>query len=71
MIQEEFFKKTQTDNLLRLRFCRTCSFPRVEGDKPDYSHDGLYWFIDKEKLYLELSKRPHRIRAKSRRKKSK
>ena len=69
MIQSEFFKKTQTDNLLRLRFCRTCSYPKVEGAKPDYDNDsGLSWYIDKDLLYTELSTRPHRVRAKDRRK---
>ena len=62
MIQAEFFKKTQTDNLLRLRYARTCGYPKVEGDKPDYDNDsGLSWYIDKDLLYTELSTRPHRI----------
>ena len=70
LTQKEFFSKTQTDNLLRYRFFTTCSYPKVEGDKPDYNNDeGLSWYIDKELLYTELSKRPHRIRAKDRRKK--
>jgi hypothetical protein len=69
MIQEYFFKKTQTDNLLRLRYARTCSYPKVESDAPDFSNDsGRSWYIDKELLYNELSKRPHRVRAKDRRK---
>jgi hypothetical protein len=69
MTQEEFFKKTQTDNLLRFRYLRTCGYPKVEGDKPDYDNDsGKSWYIDKDLLYNELSKRPHRVRAKDRRK---
>ena len=69
MIQQEFFKKTQTDNLLRLRYATTCGYPKVEGDKPDYNNDsGLSWYIDKELLYAELATRPHRVRAKDRRK---
>ena len=69
MTQQEFFKKTQTDNLLRLRYVKTCSYPKNVGDKPDYDNDsGLSWYIDKELLYIELAKRPHRIRAKDRRK---
>lgn len=69
MTQEEFFKKTQTDNLLRFRYVNTCSYPKIEGDKPDYDNDrGKMWYIDKELLYSELSKRPHRVRAKDRRK---
>lgn len=69
MTQEEFFKKTQTDNLLRLRYVKTCSYPKGEGDKPDYDNDrGKMWYIDKELLYNELTTRPHRVRAKDRRK---
>ena len=69
MIQEEFFKKTQTDNLLRHRYAKTCAYPKKEGDTPDYNNDsGLSWYIDKELLYKELETRPHRIRAKDRRK---
>ncbi len=69
MIQQEFFKKTQTDNLLRLRYATFCGYPKQEGDKPDYYNDsGLSWYIDKELLYAELTTRPHRVRAKDRRK---
>ena len=69
MTQQEFFKKTQTDNLLRLRYAKTCRYPQNEGDKPDYDNDsGLCWYIDKELLYAELATRPHRVRAKDRRK---
>jgi hypothetical protein len=69
MNQAEFFSKTQTDNLLRLRFKLTCHYPVNEGDKPDYDNDmGKMWHIDKELLYAELAKRPHRVRAKDRRK---
>jgi len=70
MIQEEFFKKTQTDNLLRMRFAKTCYHPQKENDKPDYDNDsGKMWYIDKELLYQELATRPHRVRAKDKRKK--
>jgi len=66
MTQKEFFKKTQTDNLIRLRFATTCKYPVNEGDEPDYNN---YWYhIDKELLYKELATRPHRIRARDRRK---
>ena len=70
MTQKEFFKKTQTDNLLRLRYVKTCGYPKNEGDKPAYfdSDSGLSWLIDKDLLYAELAIRPHRIRAKDRRK---
>lgn len=68
MTQQEFFKKTQTDNLLRLRYAKTCGYPENEGDKPDYNDNGLSWYINKELLYAELAIRPHRIRAKDRRK---
>lgn len=69
MIQKEFFAKTQTDNLLNMRFVQTCYYPQAEGDKPDYDNDrGQMWYIDKTLLYEELAKRPHRIRAKDRRK---
>ena len=70
MTQQEFFKKTQTDNLLRMRFAQTCEYPKKEGDKPDYDNDsGKSWYIDKEALYAELTTRPNRVRAKDRRKK--
>jgi hypothetical protein len=69
MTQQEFFKKTQTDNLLRLRYAKTCDYPQKDGDKPDYDNDrGKMWYINKELLYSELAIRPHRIRAKDRRK---
>jgi len=69
MTQQEFFKKTQTDNLLRFRYIKTCSYPKVEGDKSDYDNDsGKMWYIDKELLYSELSTRQHRVRAKDKRK---
>ena len=69
MTQELFFKKTQTDNLLRLRYCTTCNYPQAEGDIPDYNNDsGISWYINKELLYAELAIRPHRVRAKDRRK---
>ena len=69
MTQQEFFKKTQTDNLLRMRYMITCYYPQKDGDKPDYDNDrGKMWYIDKKILYEELSKRPHRIRSKDRRK---
>ena len=69
MIQQDFFKKTQTDNLLRMRFMKTCYHPQQENDKPDYDNDsGKMWYIDKELLYKELATRPHRVRAKDRRK---
>ena len=69
MTQQEFFKKTQTDNLLRMRFSKTCQFPQTEGDIPNYNNDsGLSWYINKELLYVELATRPHRVRAKDRRK---
>lgn len=69
MTQQEFFKKTQTDNLLRFRYLRTCSYPVNEGDVPDYDNNGESWYIDKDILYAELATRPHRVRAKDRRKK--
>lgn len=47
----------QTDNLLRLRYAITCSYPKIEGDKPDYDDNDsdLSWYIDKELLYIELA----------------
>lgn len=71
MIQADFFKKTQTDNLLRLRFCHYVGYPKVEGDKPDWWDNcggDCAWLIDKKLLYEELAKRPHRVRARDRRK---
>jgi hypothetical protein len=71
MIQEEFFKKTQTDNLLRLTFCNYIVYPKMLGDKPNYVEKGggeCAWSIDKKLLYEELAKRPHRVRARDRRK---
>jgi hypothetical protein len=70
MTQQEFFAKTQTDNLLRLRQHSTCQYPVNKGDTPNYDNDsGKSWYMDKTLLYAELSKRPHRVRAKDRRKK--
>ena len=72
MTQQEFFKTTQTDNLLRLRFVKTCKYPQTEGDPPDFNNDsGVSYYINKELLYKELSTRPHRVRAKDRRKQNK
>lgn len=72
MTQKEFFSKTQTDYLLCLRYATTCSYPKNEEDKPAYSDGGvLSWYIDKELLYAELAIRPHRVRAKDRRKSNK
>ena len=69
MTQYEFFRKTQTDNLLRLRYSSTCMYPQKDGDKPDYNNDsGLSWYINKELLYAELALRPLRVRARDRRK---
>jgi hypothetical protein len=69
MTQKEFFSKTQTDNLLRLRYRETCSYPENEEDEPARNDGGvLSWYIDKELLYAELATRPHRIRARDRRK---
>jgi hypothetical protein len=69
MTQQEFFSKTQTDRLLRMRYAATCSYPKNEEDEPAYNDGGvLSWYIDKELLYAELATRPHRIRAKDRRK---
>lgn len=73
MIQQEFFEKTQTDNLLKLRYATTCPYPKKEGDKANYVTDDCLdmWYIDKTLLYAELARRPHRVRAKDRRKKRK
>lgn len=69
MTQGEFFSKTQTDYLLCLRYATTCGYPQNEGDTPAYNDGGVMsWYIDKELLYAELATRPHRIRAKDRRK---
>lgn len=68
MTQKEFFKKCNTDHLLSMRYSKSCQYPKNVGDLPDYK-DGCYT-IDKELLYQELSERPHRIRAKHRRKKN-
>ncbi len=67
MTQKEYFSKAQTDKLLSLRYRVSCPYPVNEGDKPNYINDHM-WDIDKSLLYEELAKRPHRIRAKHRRK---
>ena len=73
MTQQEYFKKAHTDELLKMRYGKSCYHPHNEGDKPDfggaYSGDADMWYIDKTLLYSELAKRPHRVRAKDRRKK--
>lgn len=68
MTQKEFFKKCNTDHLLSMRYKVSCYYPQKEGDKPDYPSDGMY-DINRRWLYEELNKRPHRVRAKDRRKK--
>lgn len=67
MTQKEFFKKCNTDHLLSMRYQLSCHYPINEGDKYDYSND-MMWDIDKKLLYSELARRPHRVRAKNRRK---
>lgn len=68
MIQSEYFKKASTDELLSLRFKFSCFYPIFENQIPDFTNDGNMWYIDKNCLYEELAKRPHRVRAKHRRK---
>lgn len=70
MTQKEFFKKCNTDHLLSMRYQVSCDYPQKEGDKPDYQSDGMY-DINREWLYEELATRPHRVRAKERRKNKK
>ena len=65
--QIEWFKTISTDYLLSMRYSSCCIFPRYENDK-DCGFDEILYHIDKELLYDELSKRPHRIRKKDRRK---
>ncbi len=68
MTQKEYFEKSNIDTLLSLRYKKTCYYPLVEDQVPDYNNDcGKMWFIDSELLYKELSKRPHRIRKRDRR----
>lgn len=70
MIQKDWFKKITTDHLLSMRQARYCRYPKKEGDK-DNGYDSGSWIgynIDHVELRNELSKRPHRIRAKDRRK---
>lgn len=71
MTQAEFFKKANTDHLLKMRFgVNYLEHPVNEGDKHDHNSDGVkLWNINKELLYAELATRPHRVRAKDRRKK--
>lgn len=70
MIQTEWFKKLTTDHLLSMRQSRFCGYPQKEGDKDlGYnSGDWIGYYLDHTKLREELSTRPHRIRAKDRRK---
>jgi hypothetical protein len=68
--QKEWFSKINTDHLLSLRYKNVCSYPRNENDKDCGYKSGNFmgYYIDKNLLYEELSKRPHRIRKKDRRK---
>lgn len=70
MNQSEFFKKANTDWLLSMRFQIYCGYPVDENQKPVIQSDGNnYYPIEKQLLYSELNKRPHRVRSKDRRKK--
>lgn len=62
-LQKDWFAKINTDYLLSLRYLDYCQYPDTETDliKPEYR-------INKTLLFEELAKRPHRVRAKDRRK---
>jgi len=66
--QEEWFSTITTDHLLILRFASYCRCAKDKNSK--YSHVGDGFWIDKTLLYAELATRPHRVRAKDRRKKN-
>lgn len=70
MTQKEFFSKTNTDHLLSMRYRETCHYPEYEGQTPNFCNDsGIMYYINKQLLYEELSRRPHRIRKRHLRKK--
>ena len=67
--QREWFKTLSTDTLLSLRIQKFCPVPKYEGQNYDFESDGDWgWCVDKDALYAELATRPHRVRAKDRRK---
>ena len=67
--QKEWFEKQPTDHLLSMRNDIYCNHPKNINDKPDENDDrGKLWHIDKTLLKAELDKRPHRTRAKDKRK---
>lgn len=67
--QKEWFEKQPTDHLLSMRNDIYCRHPKNINDKPDENEDaGKLWYIDKNLLKAELDKRPHRTRAKDKRK---
>ena len=63
------FPKMTTDHLLSLRQSRRFYIPRFAGDKDLGYKSGSFlgYNLDHELLRSELSKRPHRIRARDRR----
>lgn len=74
MTQKDWFKKLNTDWLLSLRYRKVCPYPRFDGDEPHYAEIEdwgmckIGYEIDKDLLRQELSTRPHRVRAKHKRK---
>ena len=68
MTQKEWIKKQPTDYLLCLRRAAYIHVPQNEGDQPIRVGDAWGYPLDKKLLYDELATRPHRVRAKDRRK---
>ena len=70
-LQNEYFKKLTTDHLLNLRYSHYCCTPFCEKSRNYLERDGspAGYVLHKPTLLAELATRPHRVRAKDRRKK--
>jgi hypothetical protein len=66
--QKEWFKTLTTDHLLSMRYQTYCTVPAFENSKHIVTDSGNMYDIHKPFLYEELNTRPHRVRARDRRK---
>jgi hypothetical protein len=72
ILQEEHFKTLTTDHLLSYRQHTYCTHPHSEKSilhEVDSGTGMKMYMLHKPTLLAELSTRPHRVRAKDRRKK--
>lgn len=70
-LQKDYFKELTTDHLLTMRQSRYCPIPLNEQSVSHITSEGCRMYqLDKPTLLAELATRPHRVRAKDRRKKT-